>query len=45
MIQELNVHSEQCGTISNGGFVKCIDGVHLEPCYKKFTAIIERSRK
>ena len=42
---ELNFHAEQCATIPDGGFDKNIHGVHLEPCYKKFTAIIARSRK
>eukprot|EP00794_Sanderia_malayensis_P002216 gene2216-2522_t len=42
---ELNAHSEQCATIPDGGFDKAIHRVHLEPCYKKFTAITAHSRK
>ena len=42
---ELNAHTEQCAAIPDGGFDKTKHGVHLDPCYKKFTAIIARSRK
>eukprot|EP00112_Aurelia_sp_Birch-Aquarium-sp1_P000730 Seg1070.14 transcript_id=Seg1070.14/GoldUCD/mRNA.D3Y31 product="hypothetical protein" protein_id=Seg1070.14/GoldUCD/D3Y31 len=44
-LTELNFHKEQCATVPDGGFDKTIYGVHLEPCYKKFTTIIARLRK
>ena len=30
---------------NKNGYIKLIHGVHLEPCYKKFTGIIAKSKK
>ena len=37
---EQNQHSEQCLSIPDNGFDVNKHGVHLNPCYKKFTLII-----
>ena len=40
-----NKHTTQCETIPVPNFVAKFHGVHLEPCYKKFTSILVPSRK
>ena len=41
-----NHHLEQCATVPKKGIDKVyMEGVRLEPCYKKFTGIIPKSRK
>ena len=40
-----NKHATQCETIPVPDFVAKFYGVHLEPCYKKFTSILAPSRK
>ena len=42
---EQNQHSEQCLSIPDDGFDVNKHGVHLKPCYKKFTLIISSDRK
>ena len=43
---ELNQHLSQCQTIPVSDNLDVnIHGVHLEPCYKKFTSILAPSRK
>ena len=43
---ELNQHLSQCQTIPGSDNLDVnIHGVHLEPCYKKFTSILAPSRK
>ena len=42
---EQNQHLQQCATVPENGYNKLIHGVHLEPCYKKFTCIIAKSKK
>ena len=40
-----NKHTTQCETILVPDLVAKFHGVHLEPCYKKFTSILAPSRK
>ena len=40
-----NKHTTQCETIPVPDFVAKFHGLHLEPCYKKFTSILPPSRK
>ena len=43
---EENQHLPQCNTIPGSDSLNGnIHGVHLEPCYKKFTSILAPSRK
>ncbi len=42
---ERNQHLEQCSLIPEGEFNVDLHGVHLEPCYKKFTGLIAKSKK
>ena len=42
---ERNQHAEQCSLIPQGDFDVNLHGVHLEPCFKKFTGIIAKSKK
>ena len=37
---EENQHQEQCSSVPLIGFDSSVHGIHLEPCYKKFTKII-----
>ena len=43
--QELgsNEHADQCSSIP-GTFDDTLHGIHIEPCYKKFTMIISKAR-
>ena len=34
------MHEEQCSSIPHNGFDKNHHGIHLQPCYKKFSAIL-----
>ena len=38
-----NEHQEQCSSIPNE-VDNALDGIHMEPCYKKFTIIIFKAR-
>ena len=38
-----NEHQEQCSSIPNE-VDNALHGIHMEPCYKKFTIIISKSR-
>ena len=40
-----NRHTQQCTTVPDNGFDVTKHGVHLEPCYKKFTAIISSLKR
>ena len=42
---EENQHQEQCNSVPLIGFDPSIHGIHVEPCYKKFTKIISVSHK
>ena len=42
---EENQHQEQCNSGPLIGFDPSVHGIHLEPCYKKFTKIISVARK
>ena len=42
---EQNYHREQCSTRPDSGFDKTVHGVHLEPCYKKFTLIASLKKR
>ena len=35
-----NQHLDQCHTVPINGFDETRHGIHLEPCYKKFTGVI-----
>ena len=42
---EPNQHAEQCVSIPDNGFDVNKHGVHLEPCYKKFTLVLSSDQK
>ena len=42
---EENQHQEQCNSVPLIGFDPSVHGIHLEPCYKKFSKIISIARK